>query len=298
MFSALFAVIAPVFIVAGIGYLWIRARWPFDTETITRLSTTIGVPFLVLDVMTRVDLTGETLTEMALAAVSALAIMGVAGLVLLKVLGLSIRSYLPALTFGNTGNVGLPVCLFAFGDHGLALAIAFFMIWACFNFTLGVAIASGHFTLKTVARTPVIWALLVALGLKATGLDLPLFLSNTAKILGGFTIPLMLLALGAALADLRPGSLVRAAGLSAFKLGVGVCTGLLVTWALGLSDAARGVVLIESAMPVAVFNYMFAQRYGNRPDEVAGMVLLSSLMLLGLLPGLLWLAWNGSPPTL
>jgi len=298
MISALFAVIAPVFLIAGIGFLWVKAHWPFDTEMVTRLSTTVGVPFLVLDVMTRVDLSGAALAEMATASVLAVVVMAGAGWALLRVLRLPMPAYLPALIFGNTGNVGLPLCLFAFGEPGLALAIAFFVCSAILNFTLGVAIASGRFALSALARTPVLWALAIALAVKATGADLPPFLANTAKLLGGFTIPLMLLALGAALARLRPAGLGRAAGLSAFKLAVGAGAGLLVAWALGLEGVARGVVLLEATMPVAVFNYLFAQRYENRPEEVAGMVLVSSLMALVLLPGLLWLAWEGAAPPL
>ncbi|MBB4266914.1 AEC family transporter [Roseospira visakhapatnamensis] len=298
MISALFAVIAPVFLIAGIGYTWVRLGWPFDTDMVARLSTTVGVPFLVLHVMTRVDLAGAALATMALSAVLAVLIMGAAGLVLLRLARLPLPPYLPALTFGNAGNMGLPLCLFAFGEPGLALAVAFFVVTAILNFTLGVAVASGRFALRALARTPVIWALAVALGLKATDIPLPAFLANTVQLLAGFTIPMMLLALGAALANLRPGGLTRAAALSAFKLGVGLGAGLLVVWALGLTGAVRGVVLIEAAMPVAVFNYLFAERYGNRPEEVAGMVLISSLMILGLLPGILWLAWDGMPPPL
>ncbi len=296
MISSLFAVIAPVFLVAGIGYLWVRVRWPFDTEMITRLSTTIGVPFLVLDVMTRVDLTTTALASMAAAATLSVLIMATAGLILLRALRLPLPPYLPALTFGNTGNMGLPLCLFAFGEAGLALAIAFFVVTATLNFTLGVAVASGQFAMRALVKTPVIWALALALVLRVTGTPLPAFLANTVELLGGITIPLMLLALGAALANLRPGGLGRAAGLSAFKLAVGLGAGLLVVWALGLTGTIRGVVLIEATMPVAVFNYLFAQRYDNRPEEVAGMVLSSSLMALVLLPGLLWLAWEGTPP--
>jgi predicted permease len=106
----------------------------------------------------------------------------------------------------------------------------------------------------------------------------------------------MLLALGVALARLRPGGLGRATLLSALRLALGWGGGLLVVWLLGLEGTVRGIVLIEMAMPVAVFNYLFAQRYDNRPEEVAGMVLVSTLATVVLLPGLLWLAWGGAPP--
>ncbi|KAA5604791.1 AEC family transporter [Roseospira marina] len=296
MFIAIFSVIAPVLLIAGIGNVWARRGWPFDTQMVAALSTNLGVPCLVLDVLTRVELDMAALGQMALAAILGLGFCAGAGTLALRAVRLPLSPYLPSLIFGNSGNMGLPLCLFAFGEPGLALAIAIFIISAVFNFTAGVAIASGQFSAKALLRTPVIWALVVALILRATGADLPAFLANTVKLLGGMTIPLMLLALGVALAQLRPGGLGRAAALSALRLALGWGGGLLVVTLLGMDGISRGIVLIEMAMPVAVFNYLFAQRYDNRPEEVAGMVLMSTLMTFALLPVLLWLAWGGAPP--
>ncbi|MQX36210.1 AEC family transporter [Roseospira navarrensis] len=296
MFSAIFSVVAPVVLIAGIGTLWARRGWPFDTQMVAALSTNLGVPCLVLDVLTRVELDSATLGGMALAAAMGLGFCAVMGVAILRATRQPLPPYLPALVFGNSGNMGLPLCLFAFGEPGLALAIAFFVVSAVLNFTAGVAIASGRLSLRTLLRTPVIWAVLVAVALRATDTPLPGFVANTVELLGGMTIPLMLLALGVALARLRPGGLGRAALLSALRLALGWSGGLLVVWLLGLEGMVRGIVLIEMAMPVAVFNYLFAQRFGNRPEEVAGMVLVSTLATMALLPVLLWLAWGGAPP--
>lgn len=296
MFSAILAVVAPVLLTAGIGYVWARQRWPFDTQMVAALSTRVGVPCLVLDSMTRVGLEWDALSTMLGAAILGISTIGLAGLLILRACGLPRPPYLPALMFGNSGNMGLPLCLFAFGEAGLALAIAFFVVTATLNFTVGVAIAAGRVSLATIAKTPVIWALALALSMKGAGVALPGALANTVELLGGMTIPLMLLALGVSLAGLQPSGLGRAALLSAVRLGLGWGVGLLLVWALALEGTVRGVVLIEMAMPVAVFNYLFAQRYDNRPEDVAGMVLVSTLMAVALLPLLLWLAWDGAPP--
>lgn len=296
MIVAIFSVVAPVLLIAGIGTLWARRNWPFDTQMVAALSTNLGVPCLVLDVLTRIELDTAVLAEMALAAGMGLAFCGLTGLAVLRLTRLPVPPYLPALIFGNSGNMGLPLCLFAFGEHGLALAIAFFVVSALLNFTVGVAIASGRASLGALLRTPVLWAVAVALGLRATGAELPAFLGNTVELLGGMTIPLMLLALGVSLVRLRPAGLGRAAALSGLRLALGWGGGLLVVTLLGLEGVVRGIVLIEMAMPVAVFNYLFAQRYDNRPEEVAGMVLVSTLVTVLLLPVLLWWAWGGVVP--
>ena len=55
--------------------------------------------------------------------------------VLLKALRLPLPSFLPALTLGNTGNLGLPLCLFAFGEQGLGLAVAVYVTNSVLQFT-------------------------------------------------------------------------------------------------------------------------------------------------------------------
>ena len=112
----------------------------------------------------------------------------------------------------------------------------------------------------------------------ALGWTVPLWMSNTLNLVSGITIPLMLLSLGVALAELRAPNLKRAAALSALRLGLGAAMGFAVAAAFGLDGAARGVVVIASSMPAAVFNYLYARMYDNRPDEVAGVVLVSTLM--------------------
>jgi len=296
MVSSMLSVMAPVLLIAGAGFLWGRAARPFDGETVTSLCTTIGVPCLVLDSLTRATLDWAALGGMMAAALLGMSAIGLGALAVLRAARLPLPPYLPAMMFGNTGNVGLPVCLFAFGQEGLALAVAFLVVTATLNFTLGVAIAAGRASASVMARTPVVWALVVALGLNAGGQSLPTPLANAVHLLAGMTIPLMLLALGVSLGQLRPGGMGRALALSSLKLVLGWGAGLLVVWTLGLTGTTRGVVLIELAMPVAVTNYLFAQRYGNRPDDVAGLVLVSTMMAFVLLPPLLWLAWGGPPP--
>ena len=97
-------------------------------------------------------------------------------------------------------------------------------------------------------------------------------------------VPLMLLSLGHSLASLRVGSLGKAMVFSLARLVGGFAIGWIVASAMGLEGALRGVVVIQSAMPSAVFNYMFAERYNNRPAEVAGVVVVSTLLSVLLLP--------------
>ncbi len=288
MFGDLFSIIAPVFICAGIGFVWQKQGRPYDTDLITTLITNIGTPALVFFTLYNGDLKIADFGVMALASVLAIGGAGIVGGLILKAAGLSYRSYLPSLMFANSGNMGLPLCLLAFGEAGLALAIVFFTVSAIQQFTIGVALSSGSFSPGRLLRVPIIYAVLLAVVFMVADLKAPDVVVNTARILGGMTIPMMLITLGVSLAKLKVSSLNRSVGLSVLRLGLGVAVGWLVAQGLGFTGVERGVLILQSAMPVAVFNYLFAQRYNTEPEEVAGIVVLSTTLSFATLPALLW----------
>ncbi len=281
---ALAPILAPVFLTAAGGYVWTRAGQPFDHAFVTRLITSIGAPALVFSTLANTALPFDTGARMAMAAAVCLLAMAAVAALVLRLAGMPMKVYLPSLTFPNIGNAGLPVCLFAFGQQGMAMAMVFFAVTSASQFTLGPAIAAGELDLRALLRVPLLYAVAAAVAVLALGWKLPLWLSNTLTLVSGLTIPLMLLSLGAALAELRAPNMMRATALSALRLGLGAACGWAVAAAFGLEGAARGVVVIESSMPAAVFNYLFARMYDNRPDEVAGVILVSTLMSAFTLP--------------
>ena len=250
----------------------------------------IATPCLVFSTLARLRFQGGELATMALASAGCMALAAdAAAAPLLLAFRLPLRVYLPALSFPNAGNMGLPLCLFAFGEPGLGLAVLFFATLAVAQFTLGPALAAGRWDPGQALRTPVVHAVALALLLRAAGLEVPRWAANTTSLLGGCAVPLMLVSLGVALARLRIAGLGRALALSALRLGLGFAAGLVVAWLMELEGVMRGVVLLESSMPVAVFNYLWALRYGNAPEEVAGMVLGSTALSFATVPILLLL---------
>ena len=107
-------------------------------------------------------------------------------------------------------------------------------------------------------------------------------------MIGDISIPLMLIALGVSLAGINRKYAIKALGLGALRLMIGFAVGWLVSELLGLTGTLRGVLIIQSTMPVAVFNYLLAIRYHKSPEEVAGAVVISTLLSFATLPGLLW----------
>lgn len=287
MLQQLAGIVVPVFICIGLGILWAKVGTPFDARLITSLVYNVGAPCLILATFQKVDIAPAVLGEIALATAACYAAFTVIGIALLKALRLDLPSYLPSLIFPLTGSMGMPVCYFAFGDEGLALAIVYFTFGAIGTFTIGAAIAEGSISFRKIARAPVIYAVIAVLVLKATGLRLPEWAFNTANLLGGMVIPAQLVALGVSLLVLRPGGMARSAALGVFRLAMGAGVGFAVAAAFGLDGAARAVVVLQSAMPVAVSSYLFAQQFRRKPEEVAGMVVVSTAVSCVTLPLLL-----------
>jgi predicted permease len=278
LLSGLGAVVAPVFLISLAGWAWARSGRAFDQKFVTDLITIVGSPCLVFSALTKMSFSGPEVARMAAATVTCLGLFAVVGLVLLTSARMSLRVYLPSLVFPNIGNLGLPVCLFAFGPEGLALAMIYFTLTAIGQFTLGPAMAAGRFDLGALLRLPFLYAVAAALAVRAAGVEVPKWIVNTSDLVAGLVIPLMLLALGVALAQLKVRSLARSTAMSVARLAMGLAGGWAVAELYGLEGAFRGVVIIESAMPVAVFNYLFARIYDNQPEEVAGMVLVSTVL--------------------
>ncbi|MDP6173039.1 MAG: AEC family transporter [Rhodospirillales bacterium] len=288
MINDIFAVIAPVFISAGLGFIWARAGQDFPVQTISSLTMLIGTPCLIFHTLVNIDLDLRQVVIMAGGALMALSIFAALGLIVLKLTGLSLRGYLPCLMFPNTGNMGLPLGFFAFGAEGLALALSFFVVNSIGQFTVGDSIAAGSVSVRRLVRTPVLYAVAAGLFFMVSGVKSPVWLNNTTQLLGGMAIPLMLIALGNSLARLKLTGAGRVLGLAVFRLGMGFAVGWGLAEILGLEGAARGVLIMQSSMPAAVFNYMFAQHYATEPDDVAGMVILSTAIGFAGLPFLLW----------
>lgn len=292
MLSELFAILAPIIISVLIGYVWGKTGTDYPADFISRIVMYVGSPCLIVGTMAKVEVDATVMGEVMLATAVAMTAMGLVGWAVLRALKLDIPSYLPPLIFPNNGNMGLPLCLFAFGKLGLALALGSFMVMMIATFTVGLLLVSaGGWSerLKDMARQPVIYSMVIALVILVTDSTLPLWIDNTVTLIGGFAIPLMTITLGVSLATLKISTWRRSLGFSLGRIFGGLLLGWLSCWLLDVGGVSRSVVLLQSAMPVAVFNYLLALRYNREPQEIATMVVLSTLLSFLTLPFLLLL---------
>ena len=284
MFNELFAVIAPILICAGLGYGWVRKGIDYPVDFVTRLVMNIGAPCLILSSFNNAGIDIGKMAEVSAAALVILLVMLVLGGLLIRLMRLKVSTFLPSLLFPNIGNMGLPLCLFAFGQTGLALGLTVFLVIFTLQMSLGILLTTGRGDPRELLKQPVLWATVIAVTLVATGESLPEWLDNTTSILGGATIPLMLITLGVSLAQLKVAEWKHSLLFSLIRVLGGFGLAVLVADLFGLQGVDRGVLILQSSMPVAVFNYLLALRYQREPGEVAGMVVLSTLLAFALLP--------------
>ena len=235
MFGALSAIVLPIFITAGIGLVWSRMRWPFDSNLVSILVYKIAVPCLIIAIFAKSRLTPEAIASVAGAAVVIYLATAAIAAGVLRFARLPLPSYLPSIMFPMVGSIGLPVCLFALGEDGLALALVFFTLGAIGTFTIGAAIAAGRVSLAKLFGEPAIWAAAAAITLLLLDVTLPKWIVDTTGLLGGIAIPLQLIALGCSLGQFRVTSLPRGVLLSLLRLGLGFGVGFVIAEAFACS---------------------------------------------------------------
>jgi hypothetical protein len=197
-----------------------------------------------------------------------------------------------AIVFANMINIPLPIIYLAFGEEGAALVILMAIPQAILLYSVGVYVASNRGSirtgLRTMLRTPLIYAAVLGLALNLAGVSLPAVFVESVRFMGQAAVPLMLLVLGSTIAGFRFTQLGLTLGAGFMRMGVGFGLGLLIVWLLGLEGVPRAVVIFESTMPAAVMNVVLCAKYKNETELVASVVLATTLAAVVVVPALLY----------
>lgn len=277
-------IVSPVFILGSVGYIWVWLGFEYRLQFVTGMAMTLSVPALIFVALMQTKIEPSALSLLLVASVVTYIILTVVFYLVVRVLKLEVRSFLPPLIFGNTGNVGLPIAYFAFGDEGFAYAIVVFAVMAIWSFTFGVWIVSGGGNLSKVLKEPIVGATLLGGLFMWQGWETPTFLTNALDLVGQMAIPMMLITLGVAVARLKLGRLGQAFWLSILKAAIciGVAAGIGV-W-MGLPHIALAILILQVGTPVAVTSYMLAEKYGADSNAVAGLAVVSTLISVAVIP--------------
>ncbi len=297
MIGHILATLLPVFLIAGCGAVYGRYRNP-DIRSLNTLNMELFVPLLVFAVLADRQ---APLADYAWLATAAVAVVLGSGLVLwpiAKWLSLDAKVFLPPMMFNNSGNMGVPLLVLAFGPEALPAGVVVFIVEMLLHFSVGLYMLDPRTPLWRLLRMPIVAASLAGLVVNVADVALPSWLLEAMHMLGGICIPLMLFALGVRLLEIdfndwRTGLL----GAVLCPLS-GLVIALPLMWLLPLNPLQTAVLLVFAALPPAVLNYLVAEQYKLAPQKVASLVLIGNLGSLIVMPLTLAaaFAWIQSPP--
>ena len=292
LYIKLFEVLFPVFFVVGIGYYLGKKNPKLDTTFITNFGANIGSPAIIFYSVTTTGLTFEVFKLYFFYYLLAIIGFSIIGIIFLYVLKKDIIAELPPFIMPNTGNMGLPICLFAYGSQGLGVAGAISSLIILFHFTLGVFLASRKFNFDVIIKSPAFYSVIISILFIYFDINVPNFVINTTMLLTYATIFLILMSLGIALTRLKVFSFKSALISSIARVIIGPLIGFSIIKFFNLTGFAAGVFLIQCSMPSAVLNYLVGSIYSPKKivDNIASMIVVSTVLSFITIPIIVFLS--------
>ena len=292
IYIKLFEVIFPVFFVVGIGYYLGKKNPKIDTSFITNFGANIGSPAIVFYSVVTTGLSLEVFKSYFIYYLLAIICFSFIGVIFLSLMKKDVIMELPPFILPNTGNMGLPICLFAYGSQGLGVAGAISSLIILFHFTLGVFLASRKFNFDIIIKSPSFYAIIISVLFLYFDIEAPNFIINTTMLLTYATIFLILMSLGIALTRLKVFSFYKALISSIARVIIGPLIGFLIIQFFNLSGYAAGVLLIQCSMPSAVLNYLVGSMYSPKKvvDNIASMIVVSTVLSFVTIPIIVFIA--------
>ena len=297
LYLKLFEVLFPVFFIVGIGFFLGKKNPKFDTTFITNYSGNFGAPALFIFAITSSGVTYDVFSEYFIYAVIALTSFALIGVFFLFFMKKDISRELPPYFLPNTGNMGIPICLFAYGTLGMGVAAAISSLVILLHFTINIFLASKKFDIKIILKSPPTYAVIIAVYFLYFDLEMPKVVINTVMLLGYAMIVLILMSLGVSLTQLKVFSLKDSIISSIARVVIGPIIGFIIIKIFNLSGFAAGVLLIQSAMPSAILTYLVAEIYSPKKvvDSISSMIVVSTLMSLVTVPIIVYISLKYFP---
>jgi malate permease and related proteins len=283
MIWQLISIVFPIFAIVLVGYLYGRKHSP-DMAAANKLNIDIFVPALIFDVLTANNFNLPEYQSLAIASMVVVLGAGLVAWPVARLLGYEFKTFVPPMMFNNSGNMGLPLLLFAFGKSALPAAVVMFLIENFLHFSVGMKILNRSASLLAMLRIPMIFTTIAGLTFSLMQWHVPELLSTPIKMLGQISIPLMLFALGVRLIHIDwkdwkiglVGAIISPLSGLVFAIPIG--------YFLHLQAIQYSMLIVFSALPPAVLNYMVAERYNQQPRQVASIVMLGNLGSIVIIP--------------
>lgn len=277
------SIVFPVFAIIGIGYLYGRVKRP-DIGVTNQISMDVLVPALVFAALASKDFDFAHYWQLALGGAVVILGSGLLAWPVARILKVDAKTFVPPMMFNNSGNMGIPLIVLAFGDAALGAAIILFLVEMVLHFSMGPYMLAHRMNLLQLLKTPVMAATVLGVAVSLSNTVLPAPLYTAIKMVGDASIPMLLFALGVRLNQVSFKDWHIGAWSGVVAPATGVIMVLVVTPFLGLDPLQQSILLVFGALPPAVLNYLMAEQYRQEPEKVASIVLLGNLSALLVMP--------------
>ena len=283
MIYQIFGIIFPVVAIVLVGYFYATKFQP-NMETANTINMNIFLPALMFSVLSKESFEIQNYQLLAISGVIVILGSGILAWIVAKALSINIKTFVPPMMFNNTGNIGLPLAVLAFGEIALGAAVVLFAIEMLLHFTFGAYILSKNTNFMSIFGSPILIATLAGLSVNIIDFELWLPITQMIDLLGQAAIPLLLFTLGTRLIGINFGD---------WKLGVlgsflcplsGLVVILIVVQFFELEHLHYQQLIIFSVLPPAVLNHMMAEKYQQQPETVASIVMIGNIGSLIVLP--------------
>ncbi len=293
MVTRILQIILPIFLIVAGGFVYGRLRRS-DIAGLNRLNMDVFVPALILSALATRPFDATQNGALVLGGIAVVLGSGLLAWPIARWLGSDPRTFVPPMMFNNSGNMGLPLAVLAFGEESLPAAVALFVVSNLLHFTLGARLVRRDAHFARILLSPMVVATVCGAGLGASSVALPAWVVVTLRMMGDVAVPLMLFTLGLRMA---------ATALSGWRVGMagalvrplaGLAIAVPLGWFLHLGPTQLGMLYVFASLPPAVLNFLIAEEYRQEPEKVASIVLVGHLASLVFVPLGLALAFQSS----
>lgn len=283
MFARIAGILFPIVAIVVAGFCYGRKHNP-EMSVANRLNMDVFVPALILGAMMSENFDPTRYAGLAIGAALIIICSGLVARPVARMLGVEWRTFVPPMMFNNSANIGIPLAVLAWGNDALAAAVILYSVSNVLHFSVGLHMLDRNAQLKTLWRTPTLLAVFTGLGVSLLQITVWPPLVDALQLMGNVAVPLLLFALGVRMREIRFDA-VRASLLGAFcKPALGMCLAWGFAALLELNKQDTAMLIIFGALPPAVMNFLFAERYDQDPQRVAAIVLIGNLAALIILP--------------
>lgn len=287
LLQKIFTTVFPLIAIVSVGFAYAK-RYQCDMTTANKINIDIFIPALVFSALSAKSFDLMRYIDLAIAAAVVVLVSGLLLLPVCRWLSVSPKTLLPPMMFSNSGNLGLPLFVLAFGEAALPAAVVLFLVENLLHFTVGLYILDPKTNPLSVLKMPMILATIAGLVVSGMHWQVPPTLALPIDMLGRISIPLMLFALGVRMTvvdfnDWRIGLL----GAVLAPLS-GVAVALVIQVVMPLPPLSFAYLLLFGALPPAVLNYIVAERYRQEVHKVAAIVLIGNMTAVLVIPLMLF----------